>query len=208
MRRLILLAAALAVAACQPAGGPALQPSGDEPAPATSEELLGAPGSGGVPQSIDQLVQLGRERAQTWQDDPVLTELIVEVGEDGAWSSAEVTFAAGEAARLFQVTANAEGISETRPSLATLQLQPVPPEALEDVPELPEDVRTPAALAASEGVRECIGGPGTTVHYTTGAPYAWDGEHWTQDPAWVATVGSGGKTATLNPASGKVGDCS
>lgn len=189
--------------ACQPFGGPrAVAPT---PSADASGRPLGAPDAG-APSDLGDLLERGQAIAEEWQDKPVATQVSVTLDADGGWARARIVYVAPDADRLLQLETAGSGFTEQRPSLGTLQVQPVPGEALEEVPAFPEDAAAPQALVAAPATQECGVTGEPTVLYATGAPFAWDGTAWTRDPAWRATVtgadGGGAQFDTLSEDSG------
>lgn len=198
------LCGAVLLLACQPAGGP-----GAGPTPAASgglEPALGAPVSG-LPRTLGQLVPRAGLLAEEWQDDPVLAEVEVELDAQGRWSAARVTYLAPEADRFLLLETSGGSFSQQRPTLATLQLQPVSADGLAAVPEFPDDAAEPADLAQSAAAQDCGVGMPMTVLYVTGAPVAWDGTSWTRPPDWRATITDGDTAAAVDVRSGALGRC-
>ena len=189
---------------CQPAGGPGAATPTPQADP--SGRPLGAPNAGAA-STVPELLELGATVAEEWQEEPVLAEVHVELDAAGAWTTARLVYVAAEADRILQLETAGSGFTDQRPSLATLNLQPVPADALSDVPPFPEDATPPQDLARSEAAAACGVAGDATVLYATGAPYAWDGTAWSREPAWQATgTGADGGGVTLEPA-GEGGDC-
>lgn len=201
---LVLALAALAVA-CQPFGGPpggAPTPSGD-----AASDPIGAPAAA-VPSDLPALLQRGQEVANEWQETPVLAELQIDVDEAGAWSGVRMIYLAAEADRLLQLVEEGGDFSEQRPSLASLSMQAVPAEGLDELPGFPQDALAPEDLATAAGARECGVEGGATVLYATGAPAAWNGTAWASPPQWRALVtGADGTGAELDISSGASDGC-
>lgn len=198
------LCGAVMLIACQPFGGP-----GDTPTPHASgavEPALGAPVSG-LPHSLDELVARAQLVAEEWQDEPVLSEVEVEVDAAGTWLAARVVYLAADADRFLALSSSGGGFSQQRPTLSTLQLQPVTADGLAAVPALPEDAAEPTELAQSPAVQECGIGAAMRVLYATGAPVAWDGASWTTQPQWRATLSDGEAAAAVDVASGALTRC-
>ena len=190
-----VLCGGLLLAACQPFGGP-----GATPTPTTRagvEPALGAPVAG-LPATLPELIERADLVAEEWQDEPVLSEVEVEVDEQGRWTAARVVYLAPDADRFLALESVGEGFSQQRPTLSTLQLQPVTTEGLAAVPDFPADAAEPAALADSEAAQECGVGAPATVLYATGAPVAWDGTTWTAPPDWRATITDGEAAAAVD----------
>lgn len=195
-------AAAVLVAACQPAQDPLRDGPADQPGGEPSDRM---------PTTLGELARRASEEAARWQEDPRLVEMRVELdGEDEpSWTSAQATFVAPNGQRLFVVEWGAEGRDEHRPRLAGLGLSPVPEEALDAVPAPPDETAEPGELAgvAEEALADCdFDGPATAVLYASGAPDAWDPEagRWTPPPAWSATVtNEDGAGVTLDPVTGE-----
>ena len=180
-----MLALAVVLAACQPAGGPA---------PPATEQAADGPRRGApavtAPQQLDELLAQTRSTAEEWQDEPRPAQVTVDLAEDGRWTAAQVVYVAADADRYLVVEATPDGLRQQRPTLAAVDVPPVPAAAVEKLPALPSGTREPAALAAeaAEPLAECQVGAVTTVLYDTGAPFTWDGSTWTVTPEWSATL--------------------
>lgn len=187
MRACLCLCLLLTLAvACQPAGGP---PGGVATAPAggAATDAIGAPQSG-LPSDLPALLQRGHDVAKEWQEEPVLSEVQVDVDEAGAWTGVRLVYLAADADRFLQLVDQGGHFSEQRPSLASLEIQSVPAEGLDQLPDFPSDAMTPEELATADAARECgVEGP-ATVLYATGAPVAWNGTAWASPPQWRALV--------------------
>ena len=203
--RLVVVLLSVALVACQPTIGPL---TSDPTEQGSARPRLGAPDADGVPQSLPELLTLVEPEAVEWQDDPRLVQIEVELADEGTWASTAATYIAAEADRLLELKLTPDGLAEQRLTLSTLQLQPVPDEAVQAVPELPERAQEPADLAGVGDVSACLGARAATVLYATGAPFAWDGEQWTTEPSWSATVrAEEGPAAVVDPVSGALTDC-
>lgn len=214
---LLVCAGAFVLAACQSSETQPPAPS----APAASSEGSAAPSDRrgapdpDIPAAVQGLIDTTRETALRWQDEPVPAELSVAV-QDGVVTSAEVTWLAGDADRLEIVRLDADGVSDQRPTLATVGALPVSAEGLALVPAPPDDLLGPVALV--EASADALGACGTDagdgaldVTYATGAPFDWDGTSFDVPPSWSATVGverpAGGMVgARVDPASGSGSD--
>jgi hypothetical protein len=196
VRVAILAVVVTAVTACQPAGGPpggALTPAADgDRGPA-----LGAPAAG-MPTTLDDLVARAELIAAEWQDETILAEIEVDLDERGAWQSARTMFLAADADRFLALVTAGGGFNQQRPTLSTLQVQPVTAEGITAIPELPPDAAEPQELADGPAAEECGIGVPRTVLYVTGAPVAWDGSAWSRPPEWTATVTSGDAAAAVD----------
>lgn len=170
------------------------------------EPALGAPVSG-LPSSLDELLARAQLVAEEWQDEPVLSEVEIEVDAQGAWRAARVVYLAADADRFLALESSGGGFSQQRPTLSTLQLQPVSADGLAAVPALPDEAAEPAELVQSPAVEECGVGAPTTVLYATGAPVAWDGVSWTAQPQWRATLTDGEAAAAVDVATGALTRC-
>lgn len=206
------LLAVLAAAACQPVDEIGdLGPMEDEQAEGDADRR-GAPRTG-APETLDDARASGEAGALAWQRGARLAEVVVDVDESGRPVEVLLTYLAPDADRFLTVEVGADGVSQERPTLGTLDLEALPGVAVEAVPPLPEGTREPEDLvgAAGEGLAGC-GAQGTpaTVLYTTGAPLGWDPESgvWTQDLAWTATVTTAeGAGVVLDPVTAAVLDC-
>jgi hypothetical protein len=193
------------VVACQPAGEPALDPAdGAVGQSVEGEDAVGAPARG-MPGTLAGLVERGRVPAQEWQPDPRLVEVWVALDEEQRPARANLTYVAADADRLLVVRVDGDGVSLEQPTLRTLQLAEVSAAGLDAIPELPDGVLDPTALAeaAEPALDECdLSAPVRTVVYATGAPMSWDGQRWTAEPQWTANllVEDGG--TVVDPADG------
>jgi hypothetical protein len=205
--RAVVVCGAVALLACQPAGGPNAVATADAGA-GGREPALGAPVSG-LPRTLAELVSRTHLIAEEWQDEPVLVEVEVDVDADadGRWSAARVTYLAPDADRFLSLETSGGGFSQQRPTLATLQLQPVSADGLATIAPLPGDAAEPHDLAQSDAAAECGVGAPTSVLYATGAPVAWDGTTWTRDPEWRATVSDGEAAAAVDVVGGELDSC-
>lgn len=202
-------AAMVGLVACQPVEAP---PPRDPVTDAAAEPgAPGAPGTAGVPQELAALQARLETVAREWQEEPIIAEIDVELVDAAAWSHARVTYVAPDADRLLSVVLDADGMSQQRPTFATLGLEPVSAAGVEQIPDFPDAAQEPQDLAASAApVLDGCGFDQTaaSVLYASGAPVAWDGERWTEELAWTATVVSADDDAVLlDPVSGDpVGD--
>lgn len=130
--------------------------------------------------------------AAEWQEDAAVAEILAAV-EGEVWRRATVTFLAPDADRMLVLQVDQAGTSQQRPTLETLELEPVSADGLADMPPLPDGALPPGALVerAGEALEECGIGDVDSVLYSTGAPAAWDGTSWTEPPAWTATLAGG-----------------
>jgi hypothetical protein len=196
---------ALLAVSCQPAGGPALGPADEAAGQAVEgEDAVGAPARG-MPTTVSGMTERARVPAQEWQPDPVLSELWVALDDEGRPAQARLTYLAADADRFLVVRLDGDGVSQQQPTLGTLQLAEVSAAGVDAIPELPEDVVEPVALAdaAAPALDECaLSPPVRTVVYTTGAPMSWDGQRWTAPPEWTANVLVEGGGTVLDPVAG------
>ncbi len=195
---------ALAVAACQPFGGPPDEAADPTPTVVASPRR-GAPVAG-MPQALAALLDRTDAAAIEWQDEPRLAEVAVKLGADGRWREARALYVAADADRFLSLRASGDGVAQQRPTLATLGLRPVTEAGVASLPRLPGRVRNPGALAsaAGEALAECgVTAPVRDVLYATGAPVTWDGSAWTMPPTWKATLrDQRGAGATVDPVTG------
>lgn len=206
--RLVAVLSCLVVftAGCQPFGGPS-PVAAPTPSDDASGRPLGAP-EVGAPSDLEDLLERGQAIAEEWQDEPVVAEVSVTLDAAGRWADARIVYVAPDGDRLLQLETSGSGFIQERPSLGTLQVQPVPAEALEQVPAFPDDAATPQALVAAPASRECGVSGAPTVLYASGAPFAWDGTTWTREPAWRATVtGADGGGARFDGVAAAGGSC-
>lgn len=204
MRVVVVLCFVLAVTACQPAGGPG---AGGPAVPSDDATglPLGAP-AGGLPTTLQELFNRADRIAEEWQVEPVLVEVEVDV-EGGRWRDARLVYVAADADRYLQLTATGSGFAQERITLSTLQVEPIPSEAVAEIPAFPDDAAQPAQLAAAEGPAQCGVGDVASVFYVTGAPVAWNGTEWTPAPQWRATVTAPDGSGAAIAVSGGAGEC-
>lgn len=182
-----------------------LQPADPDPDAPDADTLLGSPEED-FPSTLAGLQAYVEPEALTWQDAPRLVDVTVWL-ERQEWTQVRATYVAAEADRLLTVRATPERLRVERPLLEGLQLPELPPEALQALGPLPEDVLEPAALAAAAvpALRDCDAGdePVRSVLYATGAPGSWDGERWTATPDWRATVVTDTVEVVVQPDTGR-----
>ncbi|MGH8884260.1 MAG: hypothetical protein ACRDYX_03620 [Egibacteraceae bacterium] len=197
----VLLCSVVALTACQPVDrvvAPGVGGGGS-----AADEPLGAPDQR-FPQTLGALLDHAGRVAQEWQDGAVPVEVAVQL-EQGRWRSAEATYVAPDADRFFRFVASPEGVEQSRPTLATLSLQPIDEPSTARIPPVPQGVLDPAALlsAAAPALADCGIDPRSgRILYATGAPFAWDGSRWTQGLAWTVTVSDRKHLLVLDPVSG------
>jgi hypothetical protein len=196
---------AVLTAACQLSGGPAAGPSEAPSGGGSNEPQLGAPDES-LPATLEELLARGLPVAEEWQDEPVLSEVEVDVDADGSWIGARLVYLAADADRFLSLVATGAGFSQQRTTLSTLQVQPVTADGLAELPRFPKDALEPTALVDTEVVAECGLVRPVTVLYATGAPVAWDGTAWAQAPSWRATVTDDTAAAVLDMTTGE-GEC-
>lgn len=203
---MVALAAVLGAAACQPVDAPPSRDASTDDVGASEPTEPGAPAANSVPQSLEDLRARLETVAQEWQTQAVIAEIHVSLA-DSAWSEVLVTYVAPDADRLLLVGLDAEGSSQQRPTFSTLGMQPVSAAGVAEIAPFPDGAREPQELAelAAPLLEECGVDPfASSVLYATGAPVAWDGEHWTEEPTWTATVVTrDGDTVQLDPVSGE-----
>lgn len=203
MRRcLLLLCCTVVLTACQPVDR-AVGSRGKELGAAAAAPL-GAPDQQ-FPQTLAALLHRAGRAAEEWQDGAVMAEITVEL-EGGRWRSAEVTYIAPDSDRFLRFAASSKGIEQSRPTLATLSLQPIDEPSTARIPLAPKGVLDPAALlsAAAPALADCGIDPRSgRILYATGAPFAWDGSRWTQELNWTVTVSDRKHLLVLDPVSGK-----
>ena len=188
-RRLLGCAAAFAAlaVACQPADDNPL----DEPADAGVE----------VPDGLDELEGMAAEVVEDWDASAVLTEVQAELADDGEVEAGRLTYTGPGSATVLLVDVGPDAVTSSTATLETLGLEPVPAEALADVPAL--DAPDPVEVAAEAGpaLAECGHGSPREVRYTSGAPEAWDGSRWRAELVWAVNVlGDGGGVVYGDPA--------
>lgn len=202
----LLVVLAGMAAACQLAesdpDGVAAGPS----AAAPDDVALGSPVED-WPRTLPALLAHAAPEAQSWQDDPVLADLTVWLDDGGRWERVQLTYVAPDAERLLTYRSSPEELRLERPRLAGLQLPAVPAEGVEAITPFPEAALEPVDLAAAAGsaLADCgvDGQPVRAVLYATGAPAAWDGQQWTRNPTWRATVVSESAGVVVDPTSGQ-----
>ena len=187
----LCLLLALAVG-CQPSGGP--RGAAQTTPAAMASDAIGAPEQG-LPSDLPTLVERGQRIAEEWQDEPVLAEVEVDLDAEHRWTGVRLVYLAGDADRMLQLVGAGSGFTQERPSLASLQVPPVPAAALTELPAFPDDAASPADLAGVEAAAECGVEGAATVLYATGAPFAWDGTTWSSPPQWRGIVTAPGAEA-------------
>lgn len=202
-----MVAMALLMAGCQPAGGPGAAPTETGTAVSTSEPL-GAPDAAAA-RTLPDLLAEAEPVAEQWQDQPRLAEIDIALDAQGRWTGARLLYLAAAADRFLALRADGNGLSLQQPTLSTLQARPMSADGLTAVPRLPAGVREPAALvsAAAEALEGCgVAEPVTAALYATGAPVAWDGNAWTVPPMWSVTLSDAqGRGVVVDPSSGHAG---
>jgi hypothetical protein len=209
--RAVAVAAALALllAGCQLAREPGEARPSAEAAVARSEGVaapaLGSPDQD-WPRTIAGMRALADLEAGTWQDAPVLADLTVWLDPAGAWERVRLTYVAADAERMLTYRSQPDELRVERPRLAGLQLPVLPAAAVEAMAPFPGAALEPADLgaAAAGALEQCgTGGPARAVLYATGAPAAWDGQVWTRNPTWRATVVAEGGGVVVDPTTGQ-----
>lgn len=200
MRAPLLAAALLLTAvACQPAG----PPGGVDDDTADGEDATQVQDDA-VPSDLDALVASSAQTASEWQAGARPVELFFVLADERV-AEAQITWMAPAAEQLMVVTTTSEGTSQQRPTLATLQLTPIPGASLDEIPDPPEgslDVLE-LARAGAEGAAACGVSQVETVRFATGAPTAWDGTGWVEEPTWRTTVGDDITQVEVDPATGQ-----
>lgn len=202
-----MVAIALLMPGCQPAGGPGAAPT-ETAAAVSGSEPLGAPDDAAA-RTLPDLLAEAEQVAEQWQDQPRLAEIDIALDAQGGWTSARLLYLAADADRFLAVRADGNGLSGQQPTLGTLQARPISADGLTEVPPLPAGVREPVELvsAAAEALDGCgVTQPVTAALYATGAPVAWDGNAWATAPAWSATLSDvQGRGVVVDPSSGRAG---
>lgn len=186
-----VVALAVMVLGCEPVDEPLPAP-GEQPEVEARDdadaEVLGAPEED-MPGDLDQLVERTEPEASRWQPDPRPAEAAVTL--DGErWREASVTYAAAEADSMLVVRVNVGGVSTERINFEPIGLEPLPTDAIADLPPL-ERVSAPVDLAAAAEDRFSACGaesPAQQVRLATGVPASWEGDGWAQPPRWEAVV--------------------
>jgi hypothetical protein len=190
------------LAACQLVDR-ATAPSGGKRGSAVAVPL-GAPEQQ-LPQTLGALLDRADRAAEQWQDGAAMVEVFIDL-EQGRWRSGEVTYVAPDSDHFLRVVASSKGIEQSRPTLATLSLRPIDEPSLVQIPPLPKSVLDPTVLlaAAAPALADCGINPRSgQVLYATGAPFAWDGRHWTQRLTWTVTISDAARLLVVEPVSGK-----
>ena len=170
---------AVALAACQPVDDDV---GFDEQSPAPAD-------ADGSSSDLDRLLERTQAAADEWDADARLVELSLTLDEDGP-SSGRATYVGPDAARLLVVDVSGDSVEEQQPTAETLGFEPVPGDALQEVPEPPDDLVEPGQWPESvdDALDECEVDEPREVLYATGAPAAWDGSAWADEPRWRVTV--------------------
>lgn len=200
-RMLMPLMLVVGLVACQPLDPAATQSPDDDPG--ATGPRLGAPATG-VPDDLAALLERGAQAAGEWQADARVSEAALALTPDGRAASAQLTYLAPDADRMLVQEFSDAGATQTRVTLATLSLQSIAADALAALPPFPSDAQPVEALvaAAQPALAQCGGAAPTRAVFRTGAPYAWDGERWTQELRWTVDVISThgeGAAITLDP---------
>lgn len=186
--RLALLAVLAAVAgvACQPVDPSAQRTAA--PAETAPAAPLGAPGAG-TPRTLADLLAAGARAAGDWEEGARIADVRLSLDDVGLVGEADLLYVAPDADRMLVVALTDEGLSQSRPTLATLSLQPLPADAVAAIPDLPAAFTDLDAVVADAraGADQCGSLPALRgVLYSSGAPYGWDGERFETPPAWSA----------------------
>lgn len=183
-----LLVVATGVVGCQVFDDEPLPETVGTRTPGGGGPAVGAPDSG-VPSDLAGLVARTKPEASRWQPQPQPAEAVIEL--DGAsWRAASVTYVAAGAESVLVVRVEPGGLSTQRVNFEPLGLEPIPADALADLPPLGQ-VSPPAELVT---VAEAEFGacdaerPAAEIRLATGAPASWEGDGWAQEPRWRAVV--------------------
>jgi hypothetical protein len=205
----VLLVALLLLGACQPVDSELGTGVVEDDVP-TGEAgpARGAPTAGSaLPDDLGALLAEHAGSAAQWQGGATPVEVVATLDGD-RWVAASITYLAPDADRFLLISTGPEGTNQQRPTLATLSLEPVPDVALADVPPLPELAQPPVVLVedAAAALEGCDAGDDVAVVvYATGAPASWDGERWTEEPAWTAVLSTeDGQGAVVDPVTGEL----
>lgn len=204
----LLLAATLVVAAGCQLSDTADSHAEAAPGAATAavDPVLGNPDDD-WPETLQELREIARPEALSWQDEPVLADVTVWLEPTGAWERVRLTYVAGDAERMLTYRAQPDELRLERPRLAGLQLRELPQKAVLAIEAFPEEALEPVALAeaAAPALAQCdaAGQPVRAVLYATGAPAAWDGTRWTRTPTWRATVVTPAGGVVVDPVTGQ-----
>lgn len=174
-----LAAGAIALAACQPVDDDVGLES-SSPTPGDADVAI---------TDLDGLLEATEASAGEWDADARLVELSVGM-DDGSLTEGRATYVGPDADRLLVVEVTGSGIDEQQPTAETLGFEPVPRDALDEVPEPPGDLVEPGELPeeAADALDHCGVDDPHEVLYATGAPAAWDGTAWADAPSWRVTV--------------------
>lgn len=197
------------LAACQPVDD--LDEPVDEDLAAGQVDRRGAPESG-LPDTLAATLTQTDVEAARWQEGARVAEVAVEVDGDRL-TEVSVTYVAPDADRLLTVTLTDEGLREERPTLGAFDLEPIPADALAQLPPWPEGLREPTALVegSDQAFDACgVDGAPDAVLYASGAPLAWDPDagDWGGPLGWTATVTTGDDDGVvLDPVTAERFDC-
>lgn len=198
------------LAACQPVDD--LDEPVDDDLAAGQVDRRGAPDSG-MPATLAATLAQTDVEAARWQEGARVAEVAVEVDGDRL-TEVRVTYVAPDADRLLTVTLTEEGQTEERPTLGAFDLEPIPADALAQLPPWPEGLQEPTTLMEGSGQAfdACdVEGAPDAVLYASGAPLAWDPEagDWGVALGWTATVTTGddGDGAVVDPVTAERFDC-
>lgn len=199
----------VALAACQPVDDLG-DPVEESPAPEEADRR-GAPPTG-LPATLAAALAQADVEAARWQEGARIAETAVELDGDRL-TEVRVTYVAPDADRLLTVTLTEEGLREERPTLGAFDLEPIPGDALAQLPPWPEGLQEPTALVqgSDQAFDVCdVEGAADAVLYASGAPLAWDPDagDWGVPLGWTATVsGQDGAGVVLDPVSADLLDC-
>jgi hypothetical protein len=207
MTVVLLLALVLATGGCQLTDTePDVVGDGQPQDARGDDDVLGSPVED-WPRTLPALRSFAAPEALSWQDDPVLADLTVWLDEGGAWQRVQLTYVAPDAERILTYRSSPEELRLERPRLAGLQLPTLPAMAVEAIASFPEETLEPVdlAAAASTALADCgaAGESAGAVLYATGAPAAWDGQQWTRNPTWRATVVTESAGVVVDPTTGQ-----
>lgn len=187
----VLVVAAGATSGCQLFDDEPLSGDVDSATPGAGGAPVGAPDEG-VPGDLSALVARTTPEATRWQPQPRPAEAVVELG-DQRWRAASVTYAAAGAESVLVVRVDGGGVSTQRVNFQPLGLEPIPADAITDLPPLQGVGALDELVAAAEAQFPACDaeGPAVEVRLATGAPASWEGDAWAQPPRWRAVVSDG-----------------
>lgn len=197
--RVLIVAIAWLVAACQPVTEPGLAAS---PAPGVAGAVMP---DGGLP-TLPALWEVAAAAAQEWQHGARPVEVEVRLDGDGVWQRAAVRYVAAEAQHLLVVELAGGAVTRERIALSAGGAdQPLPAAGVEAVPAVGVGWLEPLELwqAAETAVDDCRLDAVGRVVWTSGAPAGWVDGRWAAMPRWRALLlDREGRGAVVDPVTG------